>query len=74
MLVSAEGQVENQNEPKRPLIIGRLASFWFSTRLSRKKVIRLARKIVYRFEKKTVIVLILPVNVWLKQVPVLEHE
>ena len=37
MLVSAEGRVENQNEPKRPPLCGLLGSFWFSTRLGRKK-------------------------------------
>ena len=47
MPVSAEGRVENQNEPKRPPPCGRLGSFWFSTRFTRKKVIRLARKTVY---------------------------
>ena len=35
--MSAEGRVENQNEPKRPPPCGRLGSFWFSIRLTRKK-------------------------------------
>ena len=34
MPVSAEGRVENQNEPKRPQGGGLLGSFWFSTRPS----------------------------------------
>ena len=32
----AEGRTENQNEPKRPPLCGRLGSFWFSTRFTRK--------------------------------------
>ena len=47
MPVSAEGRVENQNEPKRPPPCGRLGSFWFSTRFTRKNVFRLAWKTVY---------------------------
>ena len=37
MSVSAEGRVEDQNEPKRQPRFGRLGSFWFSTRFTRKK-------------------------------------
>ena len=44
MLVSPEGRVGNQNEPKRQQLCGRLGSIWFSTRFTRNRVIRLERK------------------------------
>ena len=48
----AVGRVENQNEPKRPPLCGRLGSFWFSTRFTRKTLDYSNGTYTYKLRKK----------------------